>query len=259
MNKDTATLFLHGGPGLSAIAERALYGSELPIHWWDQPRSVVLYARPFGALLDAAEEEVTRLSASGRRVNLVAHSFGTHLALRLAMRMSERLGKIVLLAPVYDIGDAFVRLAHRLLEVTPTSQPLLGAVEEFRAGSDYSRFARLAAQIMSVANFLDVYWSPGADARRRWFLDLLTHQPVADLNAFEVIVRDFWSEAQIISVQTTVTNPVELIFGRADPLVDVEAERRIWTAFFPHAVSRELDSGHFVHLETEPTMWWTHG
>lgn len=258
MSEHISTLFLHGGPGLSAIAERALYGNALAIHWWDQPRSVVLFASPFDALVDAAEEEVVRLSPAGQSVNLIAHSFGAHLALRLAMRIPERLSQIVLLAPVYNVGDAFARLARRLLEINPSSAPLLEAVQEFRAAGDFDRFARLAAQVIGVANFIDVYWSPSAHARRRWFVDLLTHQPVFDMNAFEVIVRDFWS-AGASSAPARVAGPVHLVFGRADPLVDIEVERQTWLGLFRHATSRDIDCGHFVHLEATPSVWWPRG
>ncbi|MFM0598418.1 alpha/beta fold hydrolase [Paraburkholderia dilworthii] len=254
--KDVPTLFLHGGPGLSAIAERELYGRGLPIHWWDQPRSVALFSSPFAALIDSAQEEIERLAhGNARPVNLIAHSFGAHLALRLAMRVPERLGRILLLAPVYDMGDAFVRLANRLLVANESSQPLLAALQEFKAASDYTRFAKLAAQITSIANFIDLYWSPRADERRRWYVDLLTHQPVIDLNAFEVLAKDFWLEPPM-SVRAIVPESVHLVLGRADPLMDVDAERRIWTALFPGAVSHEVNSGHFVHLETPPETWW---
>lgn len=255
MHSAPPTLFLHGGPGLSAIAERDLYAQTLPIHWWDQPRSAVLFARPFGALVDAAEEEARQLAeVSDQPVDLVAHSFGAHLALRLVQRMPERIGRVWLLAPVHDMGNAFVRLATCLLTRSPSSHPLLAALEEFKADSDYARFARLASQVTSFANFFDLYWSAGAQARRLWYLDLLARHNVIDANAFEVIVRDFWAEPP--SPAPTCAAPVSIVFGREDPLIDLDAERRTWAALFPQAQFSELDTGHFVHLEAPPADWW---
>jgi pimeloyl-ACP methyl ester carboxylesterase len=257
MNPPLSTLFLHGGPGLSSIAERDLYARTLPIHWWDQPRSVVLFARPFSALVEAAEDEVRMLAdASGRPVDLIAHSFGAHLALQLARRVPAHIGKLWLLAPVYDMGGAFVRLATRLLTLTPSSEPLLAALEEFKATSDYTRFARLAAQVTSFANLFELYWSTGANARRRWYLDLLAHQSIVDPSAFEVIVRDFWAEPLPLPQPGRGVQTVQLVFGREDPLIDLAAERRTWTQLFPHAHCTELDTGHFIHLEAPSSHWW---
>jgi pimeloyl-ACP methyl ester carboxylesterase len=75
MNDTTPVLFLHGGPGFSSIAERELYGSELPLHWWDQPRSVVQLEDPFSGLVKSAIEEAARLAArADGKVNLLGHS-----------------------------------------------------------------------------------------------------------------------------------------------------------------------------------------
>lgn len=257
MDSPPSTLFLHGGPGLSAIAESELYGQTLPIHWWDQPRSVVLFSRPFAELVDAAEDEVSMLAESqGHPVDVIAHSFGAHLALHLVTRAPQHVRKLWLLAPVYDLGAAFVRLGTRLLEIAPTSGPLLAALEEFKASSDHVRFSRLASQVTSFANFFDLYWSPTADARRRWYLDLVAHQNVVDPRAFEVIVQDFWAAQQPSPPLLADVEPVQLVFGRQDPLIDIDAERQTWMQFFPHAQCAEVDAGHFIHLELPATRWW---
>jgi pimeloyl-ACP methyl ester carboxylesterase len=256
----TQTLFLHGGPGLSSIAERELYQRSLPIHWWDQPRSVVLFAHPFSALVEAAEDEVRALAqTSGKPVDLVAHSFGAHIALRLVSRMPNEIGKIWMIAPVHDIGAAFVRLATRLLEHSSAAEQLLAALQDFKSQSDYVRFARLAAQVTSFANFFDLYWSAGADARRVWYLDLLARRGVADINAFEVILRDFWTEASVaqpLPVTSAGPRGVQFVFGRDDPLIELDAERAAWARLFPLAQSTEIAAGHFVHLETPASRWW---
>ncbi|CAD6549783.1 hypothetical protein LMG27952_04914 [Paraburkholderia hiiakae] len=259
MDSSPSTLFLHGGPGLSSIAERELYGRTLPIYWWDQPRSVVLFSQPFAALVEAAEDEVRALAeAQGHPVDVIAHSFGAHLALHLVARAPEHIRNLSLLAPVYDLGDAFVRLGTRLLEIVPTSAPLLAALEEFKASSDHVRFARLASQVTSFANFFDLYWSPTADARRRWYLDLVAHQNVVDSRAFEVIVQDFWAAQQPSPPSPSRPESVQIVFGRQDPLIDLDAERQTWLQFFPWAQYSEVDAGHFVHLEMPAARWWPH-
>ncbi|RAR59203.1 pimeloyl-ACP methyl ester carboxylesterase [Paraburkholderia unamae] len=254
------TLFLHGGPGLSSFAERELYGRTLAIHWWDQPRSVVMFTHPFGALVEAAEDEVkTLVRATGAPVDLVAHSFGAHIVLRLISRMPDEIGNVWLIAPIHDIGAAFVRLATRLLQHSPSLEQLLAALLDFKAQRDHARFARLSAQVMSFANFFDLYWSARADARRVWYLDLIARHSVVDANAFEVILRDFWAEAPVsLPLPATSAGPkaVQVVFGRDDPSIELEAERAAWLRLFPLATCTEISAGHFVHLETPASLWW---
>lgn len=256
MTSDAPALFLHGGPGLSAIAERERYGHALPVHWWDQPRSVALDENPFDALVNAAERELWRLSAQHRApVKLLAHSFGAHVAVRLAARARERIDALLLLAPVHDVGDAFIRLGTRLSKANPASQSLARALDEFRSARSFEQFTKLAGEMTTFANFIDLYWSPKAEERRRWYVDLLVRRPLFDAHAFDAILRSFW-HAPPPRDAIAPDLPVRIVFANADPLVDVEAERRTWSSLLHHADSVVLDGGHFIHLEHEPAGWW---
>ncbi|MGF6289657.1 alpha/beta fold hydrolase [Paraburkholderia youngii] len=255
MVNNAPVLFLHGGPGLSAIAERELYGHTMPVHWWDQPRSVVLYADAFSALMEAAEDELKALSErAGAPVNLLAHSFGTHLALRLASSFPGLVNEVTLPAPVRDLGDAFIRTGERLRSLYPEAAPLVDALEDFRRERDYELFAKLAAQITSFANFIDVYWAKAANARRCWYIDLLAHYPVLDANAFEVLVKSFWAHAT--PTYGDVLAPVHIVSGALDCLVDAQAEAQSWKNQLDCASCQIIDCGHFVHLEQPPSVWW---
>jgi pimeloyl-ACP methyl ester carboxylesterase len=256
MSKKTPTLFLHGGPGLSSIAERELYGAQLPVHWWDQPNSVVLFAKPYRELLDAAEDEASQLAEqSGGRINLLAHSFGANLALQVVERIPSLINEVTLLAPVRDMGDAFIRLSERLRAINPDCEQLTDAMEEFRQRSDFDHFARLATQVMAISSFIDLYRSSGAEVQRRWFVDLLMHQPLFDSNAFAVVVKDFWAEVPA-SAPAPLPVRAHLVFGTSDPLVCIEAEQHFWASRFHVTSTRTVDSGHFVHLERPPAEWW---
>jgi pimeloyl-ACP methyl ester carboxylesterase len=255
MVSNAAVLFLHGGPGLSAIAERELYGRTLPVYWWDQPRSVVLYADAFAALLDAAEEELRALAEqTGSPVNLLAHAFGTHLALRLASRLPGLVNEVMLLAPVRDLGDAFIRIGERLRTFYPAAAPLVDALDDFRRERDYELFAKLAAQVTSFANFIDVYWAQAANARRCWYIDLLAHHPILDASAFEVLVKSFWTHPT--PSYADVHAPVHIVSGALDCLVDAQAETASWKDQLDCVSSQIIEAGHFIHLEQSPSVWW---
>ncbi|MGF6289643.1 alpha/beta fold hydrolase [Paraburkholderia youngii] len=254
MKNNAPVLFLHGGPGLSSIAERELYGHTMPVHWWDQPRSVVLYADAFSALMDSAEDELRTLSdRADAPVNLLAHSFGSHLALRLASRQPGLVNEVTLLAPIHDLGDAYIRIGERLRSHYPESAPFADALEAFRRERDYELFAKLAAQVTSFANFIDFYWAKSANARRSWYIDLLTHHPVLDINAFEVLAKSFWAQSPAYG---DVRAPVHIVLGSQDCLIDPQTESQAWKTRLDCASCKLLECGHFVHLEQSPAAWW---
>ncbi|WP_322059284.1 alpha/beta hydrolase [Paraburkholderia sp. J63] len=258
--KQATTLFLHGGPGLSAIVERELYGESLPLVWWDQPRTEVLFARPYQALLDDVVFKVEMLaSQGGGTIDLVTHSFGAHLALHLAMVMPERLGAITLVAPVFDIADALMRLGERAASVSENPAGLLRAIALNRAQKNsFNALWTLFERICQVPGFLDMYWGPDAVERRQWFNALIEREAWLDFNACHVILKDFM-ETTPLRVQTTVRGPVNIVFGLHDVLVDPRREAQTWSRYFQNVTIQWLNAGHFVHLECPPELWLPKG
>lgn len=253
MNLPT-TLFIHGGPGLSAVVERELYGDSLDVHWWDQPRFEVLFAKPYEALLDDTVSLAKHLAGHGR-VNLLAHSFGARLALEVARRMPTRIGALTLIAPTFDVADGLVRLAERLASGTRIRTRLLGAADRAkRPGAGFAEVWALVEAICEIPDFLNAYWGPDAQARRRWFFDVIARQPWVDFNTCKVILEDFWS-TPVPDTPVAVTGPVTLVFGVHDVLVDAAAAEHVWRRYFPHATTQLVDAGHFVHLEAPPSVW----
>jgi pimeloyl-ACP methyl ester carboxylesterase len=260
MHHDIPILFLHGGPGLSAIAERAHYGRSLSVKWWDQPRSVVLFANPFEELVDAAVDEVRQLAdRRGAKVRLLAHSFGAQLAASVAARVGDCLAELLLLAPTHDLGDAFVRLATRLQTVAPDPQRFSDDIDAFREARTFERLADLVRRILTIPTFLDTYWRPESASARLWFADLMAREAVFDVNAFFVILESFWQQGQGQTqgqgpLQTSL--PAHLVFGDEDPLVDAAAGSRFWAERFAVASSQVATSGHFIQFELPPEQWW---
>ncbi|MBS6363149.1 alpha/beta hydrolase [Burkholderia sp.] len=253
MNQPT-TLFLHGGPGLSAIVERELYGNSLDIHWWDQPHFEVLFAKPYQALLDDTLLQARRLAGQGK-VNLLAHSFGARIALDLATRMPTCIGTVTLLAPTFDVAEALARLAEHLAPTAPNPARLLSVAHRAkRPGTSFADVWTLVEAIRDVPDFLSAYWGAGSEERRLWFYDVIATKPWVDFNTCKVILEDFW-KTPTLNIQTVVTGPVTLVLGTQDVLVDAPTAEHAWRRYFPRATTRLLNAGHFMHLEKLPSEW----
>jgi pimeloyl-ACP methyl ester carboxylesterase len=254
---DADTLFLHGGPGLCALPERQRFGDSLSVYWWDQPRSVMLFANPFNELVDLAEDELLRMADRRRGpVRLLAHSFGAVLALHLAVRQPEAIDTVDLLAPVSHVGGAFARLALRLCAVRGSDRHrLLAARERYLAASgDLAAFGDLTQAILATPDFIDLYWAPASADKRNAFKSLLERGGLFDVATFDAVARDHLHVPRLQAI-TRVRGRVRIVLGRYDPLIDPDAEASIWRGYFPTATTHRLDVGHFVQFEADPSAW----
>jgi pimeloyl-ACP methyl ester carboxylesterase len=251
------TLFLHGGPGLCCQAERTLYETSLPVHWWDQPRSVGLMARPYGDLLEFTIDELHRL-ATAAPVHIVAHSFGAVLALEAARRAPQCIRTLTLLAPVHDVGATFVQVADALMPSRSAAQR--PAVEWARNRylaqvGDADQLLALGRAIMANPDFLDVYWAPESRDRRDGFYALMREHTLFDLAVFEAVLRDFVLAAPRPPRPVASAFPVHVVLGRFDLAFDRRVELPYWASCFPSATFRTTSAGHMVQLECPPTTW----
>jgi pimeloyl-ACP methyl ester carboxylesterase len=255
------TLFLHGGPGLCTLAERRLYGQSLPVHWWDQPRSVALFARPYGDLIEFALDEVDGLAeAAGGPVRIVAHSFGAPLALDVAMRVPDKIAALTLLAPVHDVGLAFTRVAQAVAKTGEDPAALLQARERYLDDpSNPDRLLALTRATMAVPNFLDVYWAPESCARRDWFYALMTEESLFDLAVFEAVLGDYAARGSVRPVAVPIDCPVRLVFGARDPAVVQHEDLAYWCSYPPQVTCSTLKTGHMIQLECPPSAWFSAG
>jgi pimeloyl-ACP methyl ester carboxylesterase len=218
---------------------------------------VVLFANPFNELVDLAEDELLRLSERlGRPVRLLAHSFGAVLALHLAMRQPEAIDRVVLLAPVSDIGNAFSRLAQCLSERRADRHRLLAARERYLAArDDVAAFGELARTIMATPDFIDIYWAPNSAPQREAFKSLLEREALFDAATFDAVTRDLFHGPRL-QATTRVAGPVSIVWGRHDPLIDPDTESATWTGYFPTATTHMLEAGHFIQLEAD-AAWFS--
>jgi pimeloyl-ACP methyl ester carboxylesterase len=254
--KQSRGLFLHGGPGASALPEAMKFGDTLDIHWWTQPRPDERSPHPYRGLIVAAQNELTRMAReAGGAVKVYASSLGALLVLELAARVPQLISGITLLGPTHDAGDCFVRLGERLTEDSPRPAELREKVDAVRSHPrDRERVWSLFQAIASTPGCSDHYWSPGAKRESEWFVSLFNNTDVFDPAAFYRLLGGLLIE-EPANGPIDFDGPVNAFMGTYDPFVDVGREASWWVGRFPQLVVHMVATGHYPHLELPSREW----
>jgi pimeloyl-ACP methyl ester carboxylesterase len=252
--KSSRVLFLHGGPGLSAELERRQFGSSLPVHWWDQPRVDAHESEPYEYLINAALEELHRLSClEGTPIALLASSFGVHLALALIERAPAKVGQVSIVGGVLDMRAALVQLGCR---VALQNQDLgLAAASHSAQESprDSTSLWTLIDRLFSVTNLLDFYWSPTATAQRDQMKALASEGTLVHLPTYQAVLGDFLAR-QPTREPSQWRGAARVSIGRHDPYT-LPDDTESWRTVLPSASVTFVEAGHFPHLELPPSVW----
>jgi pimeloyl-ACP methyl ester carboxylesterase len=253
VSKSPRVLFLHGGPGLNAELERRQFGSSLPVRWWDQPQVNADESAPYDRLVDAALEELHRLSSlDGRPIAVLANSFGVHLALALIERAPAKVRCVSIVGGILDMRNAFVRLGRRVAEKNQDQDLAAASLHADQSASSVSLWD-LIERLFSVTNLLDFYWSPTATAQRDQMKALAAEGAVLHAPTYQAVLTDFLARN---SLQKSLEwcGAANVWIGRYDPYAspaDIEA----WQTVLPRASVQFVDAGHFPHLELPPSVW----
>jgi pimeloyl-ACP methyl ester carboxylesterase len=245
-------LFLHGGPGLSAVLERRRFGHTLPVHWWDQPHVRADVSAPFEWLVDAAEKELGHLfEVRQKPVAVLANSFGTHLGLALLERVPERIASFDILGGVLGMRLAFVRIALRISKVNRDAE--LKAVSDLaeEKGDDESLWA-LIEKLFTVGNLFDFYWGPAAGEQCESMKALAASGALVHGATFQAVLDDFLKKKP--TAPLAFSGSVRVLIGRYDPYARAH-DGQLWRAAFPQATVKFVDAGHFPHLELPAEDW----
>jgi pimeloyl-ACP methyl ester carboxylesterase len=248
-----SVFYLHGGPALGPVFERARYPDATQVHWWHQPLAKPCAARPYQDLLDAALAELRRLAAErGAPLTLMASSFGAHLAVHLARQAPQLIQDIVLLAPTYHPEQAALRLARRAFRVHTDHQhagKLATALAMYEEDPGRPRFWDVFGALSLLPDVTELYFGPngGAEAARS-FAELI-QQPGAFDGPTSVATSDDFSALDHTPLRSSFGGPVSVLFGAYDPMIDAEQDRAIWESVFPQAAFFKVETGHFPLLE----------
>lgn len=237
---------------MTAEIERRQYGRTLPVRWWDQPR-VGGVDRAYEALVDAAANEVTRLSSElGATVNLLASSFGAYLARSLVDRVPEQIGSITVSGGVWDLRTAFLNLGLWFAARYDDVQ-FKKACTNAQAVGDLEAYGALLARVGAIPDYFECYWSAKAGGPREAMRALVTEGRLIDMPTFQAVLADVLMVPQV-PLSAPHPGGVRILVGRLDPYFhgrDISA----WKGLWPGALVELVDAGHFPHLELPPADW----
>lgn len=217
-------------------ASREVHAIDHPGHG-DSDKPFVSYTPSF--LAGTAIRYIDQIGAE--RVDLIGNSLGGRVALEIAARRPDRVGRMVLYAPA--MAPARDRGLIQLLKVVPSSVGMIpGIFTRGRAetvirtllgGLDGARQSLIDA---AVDDFLRIYSS--ASARRALYSSLRGY-----------LLADSFGEGGFWTSLPEIEAPALFIWGRHDPLVSWRYYR-LTAQWLPHAVSAIYeDGGHVPQIE----------
>lgn len=249
------TLFLHGGPGLHAAAERAWFGDALPILWWDQP-AVADDPTPFRTLIAHAATQLEALAdTAGGQIDLIAHSFGGQIAAALAGEHPALIRHITLLGCAPDPIHQFFLLARQLLEAGHEYPGLRDALTAAEENCDESCFFALVQACYPGGALPGIFFAPHSAGVRERYSAVAARTPPVDAATFFAVMQEFIHTPPPAQV-TGYGGEVTILMGRHDPVLCVDKDSEKWRGVFPQAKLKVGDAGHIVHLELPPEAWF---
>lgn len=250
------SLYLHGGPGLSAVVERAWFGDSLPIDWWDQPLIGSENRAPLDGLVEAARAKLLHVAERcGMCVTLVSHSVGSVIAAHLLGDPRNPIASATLINPTFDLEIALRRLAVRVMEAGMASGAAADALASLLGKDDAARpsVPELAAALGPIPERFDLYWSESSRAAKARYLRLAPNGPPLDWTSFAMLSAAIQEGGnEILGIETGV--PVLAIVGSRDPLVGSDPVGDIH-ARIPRAEVITVDAGHMAVFEQPGSVW----
>jgi len=244
-------LFLHMGPGLNAVTESMLLGSRNPaVDYWDQPS--VTGENAFSDLVEAAITKAKALAAaSGKPIELIAHSFGGHLAREIIDKTPETVASLTLLSTGHDLVASFHTLLRKLEKDSETPAELLLKMTEYLRENPGARLATFwleVGMIVKDQTFGRPYW-PTKELFQN-FLAVFAKAPPLSFPTFKAVVNSFLRKRDFIPKRMQWKGPVSLILGDCDPLIQVSETVMYWQTLFPQLTKTiRKNSGHYAHIE----------
>lgn len=250
------SLYLHGGPGLSAVVERVWFADCLPMDWWDQPLVDAEDGTPLHSLVDAARARLLHVAERcGTRVVLVSHSVGSVIAAQLLADSRNPIESAILINPIFDLEFALRRLAGRVMASGMASGAAAEALGPLLGKDDDARpcLLDLAVVLGQVPERFDLYWSASSRAAKARYLALAPNGPPLDWTSFSMVGTAIQQcRHALFGIETDV--PVLAIVGTRDPLVGSDPAGEI-RARLPRARVITVDAGHMAVFEQPSSLW----
>lgn len=255
MDLQKPSLFLHMGPGLHAEVEKKLLSKKWShTYFWNQP-SIHVAENAFNQLVNSATQKLTELQTEiGQPIQIIAHSFGGHIANKLIQNNSSKISDCIFFNCGYDIPNGFFRLLKVIAQSSITAPDLKKEINSYLKTKSKSAKEDIWSYIGLISkdpNFNSYYWVDKNKYNR--YIELVSKTSALDMLSFQYILNDFLqNHLNLDMIQATNwKGKVEFHFGEKDPLIDLEHEMSIWTKIYPLAkIQTYPESGHFQHLES---------
>lgn len=237
------------GPGGSSYVERTRLADRLPaVEFWDQPKTYGSAA--YTDLVRSCRQKLEDLSRDGSPVDLIAHSFGGHLAVELMRSSPARVRSCLMVNTVTDLIGGFARLVNTAITDPSVPAELRGDLDKrlkaWRKRDDHD-FPALIDVVLAIPDFMSYYWaSPASYSEHQ---RIASQGPPLDLAQFMDVMAEFLRRDGGGALPPEGI-PVRFLFGAEDPLSDFARECAMWRRFFPGSEFKLIPaSGHHVHLE----------
>jgi proline iminopeptidase len=255
VGRGTPMIVVHGGPGMDHRYLRPgldVLGSAHRLLYYDQRGTggseAPLDSGSVNLGMFVADIEALRVDLGTERVLVLAHSFGSQIALAYAMAHPERVRGLVLLNPV-EPGTRFRDATARRLAAARSEEDAK-ALRSLAESAAFQASEPLALERMYRIAYRATVPDPSVIDR----LDL-TIVPRTARNGADVLGLlgtslgglDWWDELESLQV------PTLLVHGRAEP-TPLEMSRAL-AAALPEARLVVLDTGHFPYVEAPQALY----
>lgn len=254
----SSTLFLHFGPGGNCLVERAMFAGNLAIEWWDQPSFVIGDKEALKKLRQAAVDKIRDMHGlTQKKITLIANSYGAHLATAVIPQVKDLIEQVVILGSQAKISSSYENLAQFLLIQNPKNNELKDASLAFEKAKSWNTFQNLLGAISSVEGFMLNYWHKKDSNAFKLWLEIASQDKLMNFDSFLAIIQGHFAEGSFdqLASSETISMPASYIYGSHDPLACEEEDVPQWKHIFPQLQIKQLECGHFVHLETSPQEW----
>jgi pimeloyl-ACP methyl ester carboxylesterase len=251
-------IYLHGGPGANSLGEQALLGPallELGIEcaFWNEPPAPAAPQNAFEHALASARMALSRARAERAPCLLIAHSFAALYALEILRTEPGAISALLLVTPSPTLFPLFMnvlRLAEKDLgRANPSASAALSQlISETQALMDPAM--RRAFEIAATdPDLFSHYWQDRA-AMENYYGVWAKAGANFELNTFIAVLEGLSKRPTPSDLPRPFDRPVEILFGKKDPVVCLETELARVKTNFPSARLNLLEGcGHYPHIE----------
>lgn len=220
-------IFIHGGPGFNSNPEVNLIapmfekaGHKFIV--WNEPSALrvgeeFVAASAYQNALKSAEKFIEKQYEISGSVNIIAHSFGSHIARHLMLEKPHLIDRVIMVSPSLNQHNCdlnIFKIALNDLKGTNLAQAQIleklipNVVEEFNEN-------KLNAYVVasSVPTLFVNYWANTQDMGE--FFQYYSGQYAFDINSF-IAVRSTMPVVKMVDINV----PTLFVFGENDPVIN---------------------------------------